>query len=123
MAYLHKYVISSDDIVSSSDKILPRSSETIREKTDADAAQMTEFLLNGFNAETNALDRRIYYEVTGRQLAGGGEFDEEEETSSDEEWRARNRPDPLAHVFDYHSDSDDVEGQGDRAASGRTDQH
>ena len=52
--------------------------------------------------ENSEIDRRIFYEVTGRQLVEG-EFDNELGTS-DEDWANFNRPDPLAHAFNYKSD-------------------
>ena len=71
-------------------------------------------MLDGFDAETNEIDRRIYYEVTGRQLVEGEFGNENELDTSDGEWANLNRPDPLAYAFNYRgsdSSGSDTENQ------------
>ena len=53
-------------------------------------------LLCDFDAEKNESDRRIFFEVTGRQLIDG-EFDDED--TSDEDRARMAAPNPLAHVY------------------------
>ena len=55
-------------------------------------------MLNGFDAEINEIDRRIYYEITESQLVEG-EFDGED--TSDEEWTTLNQVDPLGFALNY----------------------
>ena len=59
---------------------------------------MVEHLLGDFDAATDETDRRIFFEVTGRQLIKG-EFQENED-SSDEEWRLVAQ-DPQQHAFNF----------------------
>ena len=58
-----------------------------------------DFLLEGFDAENNHIDRCIYYEATGKQLVEG-EFDNDPD-SSDDEWATINKTDNFAYVFNY----------------------
>ena len=66
--------------------------------SDDEAIKFINFLIDGFDAERNDIDRRIYYEVTGRQVIEG-EF--EGDDTSDDEWGYLNKADPLAHAFEY----------------------
>ena len=62
LAYSHKYVITADD--------LTRASQTASTTgiSEMETAEMIDELLKDFDAERNETDRRIYYEVIGRQL-------------------------------------------------------
>ena len=81
--------------------------------TEAEIAQLIDYLMRGFNPEANEIDRRIYYEVTGRQL-NEDEFDDYD--TSDDEWGSVYKPDPLAHAFDYREEEPPI---GDaKAATG-----
>ena len=97
MAYKHKYVISADDI-EKSNKEVPRikTDSALKKTSDSEIKQRIDFLLDGFNADTNDIDRRIYYEVTRSQIREG-EFDNED--TSEDELSYFNRPDPLAHAL------------------------
>ena len=91
-------MITSDDIArSASAQVKPDA--TIAKMSDAQIEQSIDLLLEGFNAESNSIDRRIFYEATGRQLVEG-EFDNELD-SSDEDWANFNKPDPLSHYINY----------------------
>ena len=96
-------------------QIDPRASNAINSKSES--AQMIDSLINDFNAERNETDRRIFYEVTGRQLVQG-EFDHE--FTSDEEWGMLEAPDPLGHAFDYNSDLSDNENRASLIGKNRT---
>ena len=100
LAYLHRYVISTEDITRVAEQVPAqyRAESTSVQKTDAEVNKFIEFLIDGFDAASNDIDRRIYYEVTGRQLIEG---EYEGEDTSDDEWGYLNKPDPLAHAFDY----------------------
>ena len=62
--------------------------------------------MGDFNPEEDETDRRIYYEVTGRQLVEN-EFDDED--TSDEEWGRLPAPDPQAYAFAYNTEQEDDE--------------
>ena len=62
---------------------------------------MIEGLVADFDAENDEVDRRIYFEVTGRQLIDG-EFDCS--SSSDDDWVQRY--DPLSHVVEDEEAND-----------------
>ena len=114
LAYSHKYVITGEDL-NKEIQIDPRASNAINSKSES--AQMIDSLINDFNAERNETDRRIFYEVTGRQLVQG-EFDHE--FTSDEEWGMLEAPDPLGHAFDYNSDLSDNENRASLIGKNRT---
>ena len=76
----------------------PRSSTRIK-KTDSENAKLIDAMLKGFDAEDNPTDRRIFYEVTGRELRLG-EFGRDDDTS-DDDWMHYGAPDPLRHAFSY----------------------
>ena len=59
---------------------------------------MIEELLRDFDGERNETDRRIYYQILGRQLIEG-EFDDSD--SSDMELSKLMASDPQAHAFSY----------------------
>ena len=82
--------------------------------SEAEIAQLIDFLMRGFNPEANEIDRRIYYEVTGRQL-NEDEFDDVD--TSDDEWGSVYKPDPLAHAFDYREEEPPPIGGGKAATS------
>ena len=62
LPYLHKYVITTDDIMGWS----PRQADVVQPEAETDSEleeqrrQMIEFMLEGFDAEGDELDRRIY---------------------------------------------------------------
>ena len=68
-------------------------------------SQLIDSMLRGFDAENSQIDRRIYFEVTGKQVVESGEFLDGEDDSSDFEWANLNRADPLAHAFAYRESS------------------
>ena len=96
LAYSHKYVITADDLTRA-----PKAAPTTGNSEVMETAEMIEELLRDFDAETNETDRRIYYEVMGRQIGQNG-FDDRD--SSDEDWGLLKAPDPLAHAFSYGAD-------------------
>ena len=55
-----------------------------------------------FDPENNAMDRRIYYEVTGREL-NEGEFAGVGD-SSDDEWHKVCAPDPIFRILRFNTD-------------------
>ena len=59
---------------------------------------MIDELVDDFDFKSNDMDRRFFFEVTGRKLVED-EFDDLD--SSDEEWALLQAPDPLAHAFSY----------------------
>ena len=62
LAYSHKYVITADDLTRA-----PQAAPTI-ENSEVKTAEMIDELLRDFDAERNETDRRIYFEVMGRQI-------------------------------------------------------
>ena len=78
LAYSHKYVITADD--------LARAPQTAAadSKSERETAKLIDDLLRDFDVESNETDRRIYYEVMGRNMGGSEEFDYRD--SSDEDW-------------------------------------
>ena len=78
LAYSHKYVITADD--------LARAPQTAAAdgKIEQETTKMIDDLLRDFDVESNETDRRIYYEVMGRNIVGSDEFDYRD--SSDEDW-------------------------------------
>ena len=80
---------------------------------------LTKSLVGDFDAQNNAVDRRIYYEVTGRQIITG-EFDADDEMdTSDAEWANLNATNPLDYILNYRGASDD---DNDDAQEGDDDQ-
>ena len=70
LAYSHKYVITAEDL------LRPRQETTAEQtsnaaKSEAEVQKMVEHLLGDFDAATDETDRRIFFEVTGRQLIKG----------------------------------------------------
>ena len=57
--------------------------------------------MKDFDVERNETDRRIYYEVIGRQIRKDESIDRD---SSDEEWGLLKAPDPQFHAFNYQAD-------------------
>ena len=70
--------------------------------TTIDTGTMIEDLVGDFDPENNEIDRRIFFEVTGKQIIEG-EFDDD--GSSEEDWGILEAPDPLAHAFNYSEDA------------------
>ena len=95
LAYSHKYVITADDLTQA-----PQTVNATGE-SGAETAEMIDKLLKEFDAERNETDRRIYYEVIGRQIRKDEPIDRD---SSDEEWGLLMAPDPLVHAFSYQDD-------------------
>ena len=62
---------------------------------------MIDVLLRDFDAENNETDRRIYYEVIGKEI---GKDKPDDRDSSDEEWGLLGAPDPQYHAFAYRAD-------------------
>ena len=91
LGYSHKYVITADDLTRAPQIAIEMES----------GAANTEDLLKDFDAERNETDRRIFYEVIGRQIE---ESKSEDRDSSDEEWGLASAPDPQFHAFNYQSD-------------------
>ena len=80
LAYSRKYIITADDIA--------KPQETAQQTSEAEKSElwtesMIEDLLGDFDTDKSKTDRRIFYEITGRQLIKD-EFDDLE--TSDEEW-------------------------------------
>ena len=69
---------------------------------------MIDDLICDFDAEKNESDRRIFFEVTGRQLIDG-EFDDLD--TSDEEQAIMAAPNPLAQIFQQSDSDTDTENQ------------
>ena len=92
LAYSHKYVITANDLTWA-----PQIAET----TGNSEAEIIDELLKDFDVERNETDRRIYYEVTGRQV---GKDKPDDRDSSDEEWGLLGAPDPQFHAFNYRGD-------------------
>ena len=80
LAYSHKYVITDDDLNSKPGTALQTSTDNFSE---IENAKMIEELVDDFDFKGNDMDRRFFFEVTGRQLVEG-EFDDLD--SSDEDW-------------------------------------
>ena len=78
LAYSHKYVITADDIARA-----PQTASADSKSEQEEPVRMIEDLLRDFDVESNETDRRIYYEVMGRNM-GSDEFDYRD--SSDEDW-------------------------------------
>ena len=80
-------MISQGDINDAANKEKKQLWATDKAETEYDVAQRIMYLLDGFDAENNAIDRRIYYEVTGKKINEdefiGGD-------TSDDEWGTRN---------------------------------
>ena len=95
--YSHRFVITAEDLLRK--KPDPRSSSVKLKKTDSEKTKMIDAMLKGFDAEDNPTDRRIFYEVTGRELRLG-EFGGDDDTS-DDDWMHYGAPDPLRHAFSY----------------------
>lgn len=91
LTFSHKYVISASDVSRAGQPDLVKKSE--------ESAQAVDQLLDGFNPEVDAVDRRLLFEITGRELEEG-EFAEDD--SSDEQWSIFNCPDPQAYAFAYN---------------------
>ena len=70
--------------------------------SEAEIAYSVDHMLLGFDVESNEIDRRIYYEVTGsRQFILEGDFYDFGDSSCDEEWADSQRPaDPLASFLE-----------------------
>ena len=68
LAYSHKYVITADDLDSAPQTAI------IDSKSEQETARFIDNLLRDFDVGTNETDRRIYYEVMGRNM-GSDEFD------------------------------------------------
>ena len=105
LAYSHKYVVTADDLL--------REQETTSQKSSAKKSQIEiEAIINDlicdFDAEKNESDRRIFFEVTGRQLIDG-EFNDVD--TSDEERAILAAPNPLAQVFEQSDSDTDNENQ------------
>ena len=67
-------------------------------------------LLANFDAQGNDIDRRLYFEITGRQL-NYGEFDIDD--SSDGEWAlTANQLDPFDLLLQYPGDDGNGPGSG-----------
>ena len=90
LAYLQRYVITADDISDRSSSSTSKPEDRTRGSNEP--FQSIDLLLEGFDADKNDIDRRIYYEVTGRELVQG-EFEGEDdwEMSGDEDERGRER--------------------------------
>ena len=103
LAYLNRYIISAtSDLKSKPSKQSARANATTEDRTSND--QEAE-LVARFDPQTNSMDRRIFYEVTGRQYFDG-EFSALDEDSSfveedEEDWRRMSQYDPLAPAFQY----------------------
>ena len=82
IAYSHRYIITDEDLDRPQE--IAYNASTNVEMSKQKKESMIEYLLNGFNADENETDRRIFYEVTGRQLIQD-EFDDLD--TSDEERR------------------------------------
>ena len=95
LAYSHKYVISADDLTRP-----PQIAEATGINQAVTAERIDE-LLKDFDAEKNETDRRIYYEVIGKEI---GKDKPEDRDSSDEEWGLVGAPDPQIHAFNYRGD-------------------
>ena len=96
--FMHQYVITSDDL-----------DRPVKVKTEKDEVEQTLFIdqmLDGFDADTNEIDRRIFYEVTGRQVVEGEFGSDNGGDTSDGDWANLNKPDPLAYAFNYSGGSD-----------------
>ena len=75
LAYLRKYVITNQDIAKFSQV------DAVESVMALDS--LADFMLDGFDAEADQIDRRIYYEMTGELL--GNDFDDLD-TSDDGFW-------------------------------------
>ena len=62
LAYSHKYIITADDL------ILAPQIAFVSENNEIETIEWIEGLLKDFDVKKNETDRRIYYEVTGRQI-------------------------------------------------------
>ena len=62
LAYSHKYVITAEDLTQA-----PQTANATGE-SGTETAEMIDKLLKDFDAEKNETDRRIYYEVIGKQI-------------------------------------------------------
>ena len=62
-----------------------------------------------FDLEDSEIDRRLFYEITGRQLIAN-EFNDED--TSDDDWENLNAPDPLEHAFNYAPGPDSGDDDG-----------
>ena len=90
LAYSHKYVISADDLTRP-----PQIAEATGNNQEVTAEKIDE-LLKDFDAEKNETDRRIYYEVIGKEI---GNDKPDNRDSSDEEWGLLGAPDLQFHAF------------------------
>ena len=105
--YSHQYVITSDDI----DRPIEVKSEKKEENDEVEQSLFIDQMLDGFDAETNEIDRRLYYEVTGRQLVEGEFGGDDGGDTSDGEWANLNKPDPLAYAFNYKGSNSSSEDE------------
>ena len=93
LAFSHKYVITLADLT---DNWVAEQAARYKRSTEIDD------LISGFDPEKNAIDRHIFYEVTGNQLIEG-EFRDQD--TSDDEWERKNSIDPLARAFSFERPS------------------
>ena len=65
MAYSHRYVITTDDFEKwrSAPPV-----ELSRDLNEAEHARILDGILDGFDPVSSKIDRRLFYEITGRQL-------------------------------------------------------
>ena len=97
LAFSHNYIISERDVTrldtrepGARKKVAPSLSSV--ENTDRSIDEV----LAGFEPDSNEIDRRIFYEVTGRELVEG---EYEIDDTSDDEWHRLGQPDPWARIL------------------------
>ena len=90
LAYSHKYVITADNLTQA-----PQTASTTG-SSGAETLEMIDELLRDSDVEGNETDRRIYFEVMGRQI-GWSEPDDRD--SSDEDWGLLKAFDAKVHAI------------------------
>ena len=109
VAYSHNYVIKADDKLGGASVQVGADQMT--------EAQKIEVMLDGFEPETDSVDRRLLFEITGYQLREG-EF--ADEGTSDENWERVLAPDPQFYAFNYQEESDEEEDTGQDGTTEKT---
>ena len=96
LAYSRRYVVTANDIDKWRSVPPPDSSRGLDE---AEHARMLDEILAGFDLENSKIDRRLFYEITGRQLIED-EF-EDGSSSGSEGWAKLDTHDAQIHAFTY----------------------